>query len=147
MDPEPSSKGVASAKKRLVTRFTHCDALSAHGPISSMTFALAKNGVSYPRFILERKSQPGQERFVPELVAATGSRHLGGFSLFQVCGSLDSGDFVEVDVPVERSPYQGETEGACCGRGSWNVGISDQAVRQGKRRLIRSAFEPVPLRE
>ena len=147
MDPEPSSKGVASAKKRLVTRFTHCDALSAHGPISSMTFALARNGVSYPHFIVGCKSQPRQERFVPELVAATGSRHLGGFSLFQACGLLALGICVEADVPIERSPYQGETEGACCGRRSWNVGISDQAVRQGQRRLIRSTFEPVPLRE
>jgi len=46
INPEPSSKGVVVAKKRLVTRFTHCDAISAHGPISSMTFSLAKNGVS-----------------------------------------------------------------------------------------------------
>lgn len=47
IDPEPTSKGVVIAKKRLVTRFTHCDTILAHGPISSMTFSLAKNGVCH----------------------------------------------------------------------------------------------------
>jgi cleavage and polyadenylation specificity factor subunit 1 len=47
IDPEPTSKGAAVAKKQSVTRFTHCDTILAHGPISSMTFSLAKNGVSY----------------------------------------------------------------------------------------------------
>lgn len=54
-----------------------------------MTFSLAKNGVSRltpncPIF----DSIPPQERLVPELVAATGSRHLGGLTLFQACNPL-----------------------------------------------------------
>ena len=52
-DPEPTSKGVAVAKKRLVSRFTHCDTILAHGPISSMTFSLARNGVSHLNPIAE----------------------------------------------------------------------------------------------
>lgn len=67
IDPEPTSKGVVISKKRLVTKFTHCDTILAHGPISSMTFSLARNG----------------EKLVPELVTATRSCHLGGFTLFQ----------------------------------------------------------------
>ena len=47
IDPEPTSRGIVVAKKRLVTRFTHCDTILAHGTISSMSFSLAKNGVSH----------------------------------------------------------------------------------------------------
>ncbi|EMD34631.1 hypothetical protein CERSUDRAFT_116804 [Gelatoporia subvermispora B] len=60
--------GAADAsKKRTVVHLSLCDSLPAHGPIADMTFALAKNG----------------DRAVPELVAATGSGTLGGFTLFQ----------------------------------------------------------------
>ncbi|KAH9830080.1 CPSF A subunit region-domain-containing protein [Rhodofomes roseus] len=60
--------GVAAAtKKRTVVHLSLCDAIPAYGPIADMTFALAKNG----------------DRFVPELVAATGYGALGGFTLLQ----------------------------------------------------------------
>ncbi|KIM69381.1 hypothetical protein SCLCIDRAFT_1207782 [Scleroderma citrinum Foug A] len=54
-------------RTRSVIHVLLCDSLPAYGPISDMTFSLAKIG----------------ERHVPELVAATGSGHLGGFTLFQ----------------------------------------------------------------
>ncbi|KAG1848301.1 CPSF A subunit region-domain-containing protein [Suillus subalutaceus] len=57
----------AATKTRSVIHLSLCDSLPAYGPIADMTFSLAKNG----------------ERFVPELVAATGAGHLGGFTLFQ----------------------------------------------------------------
>ena len=37
---------VAISKKRTVVHLSYCDSIPAHGPISDMTFALAKNGVS-----------------------------------------------------------------------------------------------------
>jgi hypothetical protein len=50
LDPQPATNGLIVgsilAKKRFVTRLSLCDMIPAHGPISSMTFALAKNGVS-----------------------------------------------------------------------------------------------------
>ncbi|KAI0731786.1 CPSF A subunit region-domain-containing protein [Fomitopsis betulina] len=58
---------VATTKTRMVMHLSLCDAIPAYGPIADMTFALAKNG----------------DRFVPELVAATGSGALGGFTLLQ----------------------------------------------------------------
>ncbi|KAI0052046.1 hypothetical protein FA95DRAFT_1593031 [Auriscalpium vulgare] len=71
-EPQPAVNGVASGttasvKKRTVIHLSLCDSLPAHGPIVDMTFSLAKSG----------------DRFVPELVAATGSGRLGGFTLFQ----------------------------------------------------------------
>lgn len=36
---------VAISKKRTVVHLSYCDSIPAHGPISDMTFALAKNGV------------------------------------------------------------------------------------------------------
>jgi cleavage and polyadenylation specificity factor subunit 1 len=63
------ANGVSAPKKntKTVTQLYMCDSLPAHGNVSSMAFSLAKNG----------------ERLVPELVAATGTGHLGGFTLFQ----------------------------------------------------------------
>ncbi|KAI0302807.1 CPSF A subunit region-domain-containing protein [Multifurca ochricompacta] len=66
-DPLPSTSTAPSAKTRTVIHLSICDSLPAYGPISDLTFALAKNG----------------DRFVPELVTATGSGSLGGFTLFQ----------------------------------------------------------------
>ncbi|KAH8992719.1 CPSF A subunit region-domain-containing protein [Lactarius akahatsu] len=66
-DPLPSTSAAPSAKTRTVIHLSLCDSLPAYGPISDLTFALAKNG----------------DRFVPELVTATGSNSLGGFTLFQ----------------------------------------------------------------
>ncbi|KAI0313592.1 CPSF A subunit region-domain-containing protein [Amylostereum chailletii] len=60
-------KAKAKTKMRTVIHTSMCDYLPAYGPISDLTFSLAKNG----------------ERFVPELVAATGFGSLGGFTLFQ----------------------------------------------------------------
>ncbi|KAL4078098.1 CPSF A subunit region-domain-containing protein [Scleroderma yunnanense] len=59
--------GGAVSRTRSVIHISLCDSLPAYGSISDMTFSLAKIG----------------ERHVPELVAATGSGHLGGFTLFQ----------------------------------------------------------------
>ncbi|KAF8056614.1 CPSF A subunit region-domain-containing protein [Lyophyllum atratum] len=65
---EPVTNGHTNVKKtRTVIRLSLCDSLPAHGPIADMTFSLARNG----------------ERPVPELVTATGSGPLGGFTLFQ----------------------------------------------------------------
>ncbi|KAI0264066.1 CPSF A subunit region-domain-containing protein [Russula aff. rugulosa BPL654] len=66
-DPLPSASAAPSAKTRTVIHLSLCDSLPAYGPITDLTFALAKNG----------------DRFVPELVTATGSGLLGGFTLFQ----------------------------------------------------------------
>ncbi|THU96462.1 hypothetical protein K435DRAFT_664536, partial [Dendrothele bispora CBS 962.96] len=54
-------------RTRSVIHLSLTDSIPAHGPIMDMAFSLATNGY----------------RPVPELVAATGSGHLGGFSLFQ----------------------------------------------------------------
>ncbi|KAI0259707.1 CPSF A subunit region-domain-containing protein [Gloeopeniophorella convolvens] len=66
-DPMPSASAAPSVKTRTVIHLSLCDSLPAYGPISDLAFALAKNG----------------DRFVPELIAATGSGLLGGFTLFQ----------------------------------------------------------------
>ncbi|KDQ53751.1 hypothetical protein JAAARDRAFT_136615 [Jaapia argillacea MUCL 33604] len=58
---------VDSIKTRSVIHLSLCDTIPGHGPISDITFSMAKNG----------------DRFVPELVAATGVGSLGGFTLFQ----------------------------------------------------------------
>ncbi|KAH7882293.1 CPSF A subunit region-domain-containing protein [Phlebopus sp. FC_14] len=57
----------STSRTRSVIHISLCDSIPAYGPIADMTFSLAKLG----------------ERYVPELVAATGSGHLGGFTLFQ----------------------------------------------------------------
>jgi cleavage and polyadenylation specificity factor subunit 1 len=90
-DPLPSASTVPSAKTRTVIHLSLCDSLPAYGPISDLTFALAKNGVSpVPGYLCATllMNRPVfallQDRYVPELVAATGSGPLGGFTLFQV---------------------------------------------------------------
>jgi hypothetical protein len=45
-DPLPSASAAPSVKTRTVTHISLCDSLPAYGPISDLTFALAKNGVS-----------------------------------------------------------------------------------------------------
>ena len=68
------------------------DSLPAYGPIASMTFSLAKNGVSPFSISITVAVVPlltnhlisFEDRPVPELVAATGSGISGGFTLFQV---------------------------------------------------------------
>ncbi|EGO29249.1 hypothetical protein SERLADRAFT_445076 [Serpula lacrymans var. lacrymans S7.9] len=71
-DTMPSMNGVTHSnniihRTRSVVHLSLCDSLPAYGPISDVTFSLAKLG----------------DRYVPELVAATGSGFLGGFTLFQ----------------------------------------------------------------
>ncbi|KAJ6481684.1 CPSF A subunit region-domain-containing protein [Mycena sanguinolenta] len=70
--PDPIAKGLVNGtripkKTRTVTHLSLCDTLEAYGSIADMTFSLAWNG----------------DRPVPELVAATGTGQLGGFTLFQ----------------------------------------------------------------
>lgn len=65
-------------------KLTFCDALPGYGPITDLTFSLAKNGVSYQIFrSIFFVEQSSQDRAVPELVAATGLGALGAFTLFQ----------------------------------------------------------------
>ncbi|KAJ6591099.1 CPSF A subunit region-domain-containing protein [Mycena vulgaris] len=70
--PDPIANGLTNGsrkpkKMRTVTHLSLCDTLEAHGSIADMTFSVAWNG----------------DRPVPELVAATGTGSLGGFTLFQ----------------------------------------------------------------
>ena len=45
-DPLPSASTVPLAKTRTVIHLSLCNSLPTYGPISDLTFALAKNGVS-----------------------------------------------------------------------------------------------------
>jgi cleavage and polyadenylation specificity factor subunit 1 len=88
-----SANGAGPAKnKRTVVHLSLCDSLPGYGPIADMTFSLAKNG----------------DRPVPELVAATGSGLLGGFTLFQR------------DLPVRTKRKLHAIGGA---RGMWSLPI------------------------
>ncbi|KAL6299343.1 CPSF A subunit region-domain-containing protein [Sparassis latifolia] len=90
--------GVAvTSKRRTVVHLSLCDSLPAHGPISDMTFALAKNG----------------DRYVPELVTATGAGELGGFTVFQR------------DLPTRTKRKLHAVGG---GRGMWSLPVR-QAVK------------------
>ncbi|KAF7292889.1 Cleavage and polyadenylation specific protein [Mycena indigotica] len=57
----------ATKKTRIIHQLVLCDTLDTYASIADMTFAVAWNG----------------DRAVPELVAATGSGVVGGFTLFQ----------------------------------------------------------------
>ncbi|CCL98048.1 uncharacterized protein FIBRA_00042 [Fibroporia radiculosa] len=87
----------AISKKRTVVQLSFCDSLPAYGPIADMTFTLAKNG----------------DRAVPELVAATGSGMLGGFTLLQR------------DLPTRTKRKMHAIGG---GRGIWSL-LVRQAVK------------------
>ncbi|KAK7451137.1 mRNA cleavage and polyadenylation factor subunit [Stygiomarasmius scandens] len=92
-EPTPAqSLTVNNKKTRSVIHLSLADSLPAHGPIADMAFSLAKNG----------------DRPVPELVAATGSGHLGGFSLFQR------------DLPIRTKRKLHAIGGA---RGMWSLPI------------------------
>ncbi|KAK7042372.1 protein CFT1 [Favolaschia claudopus] len=70
--PAPVANGMTNGsriakKTRTVTHLSLCDTLDAYGSVADMTFSLAWNG----------------DRAVSELVAATGTGPLGGFTLFQ----------------------------------------------------------------
>ena len=112
-----------------------------------MAFSLAKNGVSH----LNPNCQTLGSIRTGEASSGAGDRHwvsssrrvnpLPGMQLL----ALD--DWIMAEASTEGSSYQGETKGAYCWWRSWNVGVSDQAVCQGQRRLIRPTPEPIPLRE
>jgi cleavage and polyadenylation specificity factor subunit 1 len=70
--------------KRKVIHLSLCDSIPAYGPIADMAFSLARNGVSCAFLSLAFLLNHFQDRPVPELVVATGSGHMGGFTLFQV---------------------------------------------------------------
>ncbi|KAG9311848.1 CPSF A subunit region-domain-containing protein [Chiua virens] len=89
--------GARSSRTRSVVHLSLCDSLPAYGPIADMTFSLSKLG----------------ERYVPELVVATGSSHLGGFTLFQR------------DLPIRTKRKLHVLGGA---RGIWSI-----PVRQSHR--------------
>ncbi|KAG6916934.1 hypothetical protein DXG01_004621 [Tephrocybe rancida] len=93
------ANGKAAKKTRTVIKLSLCDALPSYGPIADMTFSLARNG----------------ERPVPELVAATGSGPLGGFTLFQR------------DLPIRTKRKLHAIGGA---RGMWSLPIR-QPVKAG----------------
>ncbi|TCD71004.1 mRNA cleavage and polyadenylation factor subunit [Steccherinum ochraceum] len=59
--------GISSLRKRTVVHLSLSDSIPAYGSINDFTFSLTKLG----------------DRLVPEVVAATGSGMLGGFTLFQ----------------------------------------------------------------
>ncbi|OJA10745.1 hypothetical protein AZE42_07268 [Rhizopogon vesiculosus] len=90
----------ATTRTRSVIHLLLCDSLPAYGPIADMTFSLAKSG----------------ERYVPELVAATGAGHLGGFTLFQA---------TQRDLPTHTKRKLHVLGGA---RGIWSL-----PVRQSHR--------------
>ncbi|KIP11832.1 hypothetical protein PHLGIDRAFT_98931 [Phlebiopsis gigantea 11061_1 CR5-6] len=89
----------SSMKTRTVVHLSLCDSIPAYGTISDMTFSLARVG----------------DRPVAELVAATGSGSLGGFTLFQR------------DLP---SRVKRKLHAIGGGRGMWSLAVR-QAVRVG----------------
>ncbi|GJE96309.1 CPSF A subunit region-domain-containing protein [Phanerochaete sordida] len=100
--PDDLSKGAAngtgaSTKTRTVVHLSLCDSLPAYGPISDITFSLTRVG----------------DRPVAELVAATGSGSLGGFTLFQR------------DLP---SRVKRKLHAIGGGRGMWSLAVR-QAVK------------------
>ncbi|KAF9460288.1 CPSF A subunit region-domain-containing protein [Collybia nuda] len=100
---EPSTgqlNGKGAKKTRNVIQLSLCDAVPAYGPIADMTFSLARNG----------------DRPVPELVAATGTGPLGGFTLFQR------------DLPVRTKRKLHAIGGA---RGMWSLPIRQPIKTNG----------------
>ncbi|KAG5652679.1 hypothetical protein H0H81_004116 [Sphagnurus paluster] len=93
--------GQITKKTRTVIKLSLVDSLPAYGPIADITFSLARNG----------------DRPVPELVAATGSGPLGGFTLFQR------------DLPIRTKRKLHAIGGA---RGMWSLPIR----QPGKTRSI-----------
>ncbi|CAK5269347.1 unnamed protein product [Mycena citricolor] len=86
----------AVKKTKTVTRLSLVDTIDAYGPISDMAFSVAWNG----------------DRPVPELVAATGSGTLGGFTLFQR------------DLPIRTKRKLHALGGA---RGIWSLPIRSKS--------------------
>ena len=68
-----------------MTRLSFCDTLDIYASIADMTFSVAWNGVRPSLVPVDTNDiHCSQDRPVPELVAATGSGPMGGFTLFQV---------------------------------------------------------------
>ncbi|KAF9008327.1 CPSF A subunit region-domain-containing protein [Cyathus striatus] len=95
-----NSVPVKMKKTRTVIQLSLRDSVPAHGPITSMAFSLARNG----------------EKFVPELVAATGAGPLGGFTLFQR------------DIPVRTKRKLHVLGGS---RGMWSLPIRQPVKTSG----------------
>ncbi|KAH0834713.1 CPSF A subunit region-domain-containing protein [Lanmaoa asiatica] len=117
MAANSNAPGAHRSQTRSVIHLSLCDSLPAYGPIADMSFSLSKLG----------------ERYVPELVVATGSGHLGGFTLFQVGHSILAPSFtslltilgVQRDLPVRTKRKLHVLGGA---RGIWSI-----PVRQSHR--------------
>jgi cleavage and polyadenylation specificity factor subunit 1 len=134
---QPAAK---KTKTKSVIHLSLRDSLPAYGPIASMTFSLAKNGVSPFSIsitvvvpLLTNRQISFQDRPVPELVAATGSGISGGFTLFQVLFHslalfrcrLNSWNLYQRDLPVIAKRKLHIIGGA---RGLWSLPIR-QPVR------------------
>ncbi|KAJ7164986.1 CPSF A subunit region-domain-containing protein [Mycena filopes] len=109
--PDPAANGLKkiAKKTRTVTHLSLCDTIEAYGSIADMTFSVAWNG----------------DRPVPELVAATGTGPLGGFTLFQR------------DLPIHTKRKLHAIGGA---RGMWSLPIR-QPLKAGGSSLERP-FDP-----
>ncbi|KAL1736023.1 CPSF A subunit region-domain-containing protein [Schizophyllum commune] len=113
---QKESAAPVSKKMRSVLRLSFCDALPAYGPIVDLTFTVGKNG----------------DRPVAELVTATGSGHLGGFTLFQK------------DLPLRKKKKLPIISGA---RGVWSLPIrrsSSAAVAEHDTLIISTDANPSP---
>ncbi|KAJ7130141.1 CPSF A subunit region-domain-containing protein [Mycena epipterygia] len=125
--PDPLSNGLTNGsripkKMRTVTHLSLCDTLEAHGSIADMAFSVAWNG----------------DRPVPELVAATGTGSLGGFTLFQR------------DLPIRTKRKVHAIGGA---RGMWSLpirqplktaGSSDPFQAENDSLIISTDVNPSP---
>ncbi|KAJ7747964.1 CPSF A subunit region-domain-containing protein [Mycena maculata] len=110
--PDPATNGLANGnrvakKTRTVTHLSLCDTLEAYGSIADMSFSLAWNG----------------DRPVPELVAATGTGPLGGFTVFQR------------DLPIFTKRKLHAIGGA---RGMWSLPIRQPLKSAGSINLFQS---------
>ncbi|THU95820.1 cleavage factor protein [Dendrothele bispora CBS 962.96] len=104
---------VKPKRTRSVIHLSLADSIPAHGPITDMAFSLATNG----------------DRPVPELVAATGSGHLGGFSLFQR------------DLPIRTKRRLHAIGGA---RGMWSLPIRQPLRAEQDTLLLSTDAIPSP---
>ena len=121
-----------SKKTRSVLRLSFCDALPAYGPIADLTFSVGKNGVREHIRALAKIDAYHQDRPVAELLTATGSGHLGGFTLFQK------------DLPLRKKKKLPIISGA---RGVWSLPIrrsSSAAVAEHDTLIISTDANPSP---
>ncbi|KAJ6588439.1 CPSF A subunit region-domain-containing protein [Mycena capillaripes] len=110
--PDPAANGLkkVAKKTRTVTHLSLCDTIEAYGSIADMAFSLAWNG----------------DRAVAELVAATGTGPLGGFTLFQR------------DLPIRTKRKLHAIGGA---RGMWSLPIRQPLKTAGN--TLERAIDPL----